>query len=227
MWAYGRGQTHRHTHRQTHRRAWPQYILRRLRLTQNVKKYCVVAARSYSAWRVTSSSWSLETPFITRCCKDSDGWSEKDRGAITWAGPGRGLRTIPVITATSWPFTWKLELTRDHFDTALRRKLTVHFKHLTSLYSIIIITSRSIAMRVSVCLSARTRISQKLHVQTSRNFSYVLPGPRPGPPLMIVECYILPVLWMTCLPIVGPMSCSEGNIYESAVQEQIVVCLDL
>jgi len=32
VWAYGHGQTHR----QTHRRAWPQYILRRLRLTQNV-----------------------------------------------------------------------------------------------------------------------------------------------------------------------------------------------
>jgi len=31
VWAYGRGQTH------THRRAWPQYFLRRLRLTQNVK----------------------------------------------------------------------------------------------------------------------------------------------------------------------------------------------
>jgi len=28
--------TDRQTHRQTHRRAWPQYILRRLRLTQNV-----------------------------------------------------------------------------------------------------------------------------------------------------------------------------------------------
>jgi len=34
VWAYGRGQTDTHT--QTHRRAWPQYILRRLRLTQNV-----------------------------------------------------------------------------------------------------------------------------------------------------------------------------------------------
>jgi len=32
VWAYGRGQTDR----QTHRRAWSQYILRRLRLTQNV-----------------------------------------------------------------------------------------------------------------------------------------------------------------------------------------------
>ena len=32
VWAYGRGQTDR----QTHRRAWPQYILRRLWLTQNV-----------------------------------------------------------------------------------------------------------------------------------------------------------------------------------------------
>jgi len=30
VWAYGRGQTHRH------RRTWPQYILRHLRLTQNV-----------------------------------------------------------------------------------------------------------------------------------------------------------------------------------------------
>jgi len=29
-------QTDRHAHRQTHRREWPQYILRRLRLTQNV-----------------------------------------------------------------------------------------------------------------------------------------------------------------------------------------------
>ena len=36
VWAYGRGQTDRQTDRQTHRRAWPQYILRRLRLTQNV-----------------------------------------------------------------------------------------------------------------------------------------------------------------------------------------------
>ena len=38
VWAYGRGQTDTHTHRQTHRRAWSQYILRRLRLTQNVIK---------------------------------------------------------------------------------------------------------------------------------------------------------------------------------------------
>ena len=40
VWACGRGQTdtqtHRQTDRHTHRRAWPQYILRRLRLTQNV-----------------------------------------------------------------------------------------------------------------------------------------------------------------------------------------------
>jgi len=32
VWAYGRGQTDR----QTQRRTWPQYILRRLRLTKNV-----------------------------------------------------------------------------------------------------------------------------------------------------------------------------------------------
>ena len=38
MWAYGRRQTHRYT--QTHRRAWPQYILHRLRLTQNVIMQC-------------------------------------------------------------------------------------------------------------------------------------------------------------------------------------------
>jgi len=36
VWAYGWGQTDRQTHRQTHRRLWPQYILRRLWLTQNV-----------------------------------------------------------------------------------------------------------------------------------------------------------------------------------------------
>jgi len=35
--AYGSGQTHTQTDTHTHRRAWPQYILRRLRLTQNVK----------------------------------------------------------------------------------------------------------------------------------------------------------------------------------------------
>jgi len=36
--AYGHGQTHRQTdrHTYTHRHTWPQYILRRLRLTQNV-----------------------------------------------------------------------------------------------------------------------------------------------------------------------------------------------
>jgi len=34
-----RPRTDRQTHRQTHRRAWPQYILRRLRLTQNVMRY--------------------------------------------------------------------------------------------------------------------------------------------------------------------------------------------
>ena len=36
VWAYGRGHTHTHTHTHTHRRAWPQYILRRLRLAYNV-----------------------------------------------------------------------------------------------------------------------------------------------------------------------------------------------
>jgi len=36
VWAYGRGQTDR----QTHRRVWPQYILRRLRLMQNVITLC-------------------------------------------------------------------------------------------------------------------------------------------------------------------------------------------
>jgi len=28
-------------------------------------------------------------------------------------------------------------------------------------------------------------------------------------------CYLLPVLWMTsCFPIMGPMACTIGNIYE-------------
>jgi len=47
MWAYCRGQTDRHTdtHTQTHRRAWPQYILRRLRLTQNVIIWCYMRSR--------------------------------------------------------------------------------------------------------------------------------------------------------------------------------------
>jgi len=47
VWAYGRGQTVRQTdtqtHTHTHRRAWPQYILRRLRLTQNVKTDAIFA----------------------------------------------------------------------------------------------------------------------------------------------------------------------------------------
>jgi len=43
VWAYGRGQTHR----QTHRRAWPQYILRRLRLTQNVITYTQAKHKHY------------------------------------------------------------------------------------------------------------------------------------------------------------------------------------
>ena len=36
VWAYCHGQTDTQTDRQTHRRAWPQYILRCLRLMQNV-----------------------------------------------------------------------------------------------------------------------------------------------------------------------------------------------
>jgi len=41
VWAYGRGQTDTHTHTdtQTHRLAWPQYILRRLRLTRNATRH--------------------------------------------------------------------------------------------------------------------------------------------------------------------------------------------
>jgi len=37
-----RPRTDRHTDRQTHRRAWSQYILRHLRLTQNVIKVLVI-----------------------------------------------------------------------------------------------------------------------------------------------------------------------------------------
>ena len=62
---------------------------------------------------------------------------------------------------------------------------------------------RSNAMSVYVCLSART--SKKPHVQTSRNFLYILP-------VVVTRsssddnaiCCVLPVLWMTShLPIMG------------------------
>ena len=65
VWAYGHGQTDRQTHRHTHRRAWPQYILRRLRLTQNVTssiplRWVTVLLRSSShclSVRLHSSIW--------------------------------------------------------------------------------------------------------------------------------------------------------------------------
>ena len=42
--------TDRQTHRQTHRRAWPQYILRRLRLTQNVIIQNSAALQCNNCW---------------------------------------------------------------------------------------------------------------------------------------------------------------------------------
>ena len=49
VWAYGRGHTHIQTHTHRHnRRAWPQYILRRLRLRRNainVNSACHTHAR--------------------------------------------------------------------------------------------------------------------------------------------------------------------------------------
>jgi len=55
---------------------------------------------------------------------------------------------------------------------------------------------QSIAMSVSVCLSAR--ISQKQDVQTSRNFLYVLPvAVTRSSADDSALCYVLPVLWIT------------------------------
>jgi len=88
---------------------------------------------------------------------------------------------------------------------------------------------QSIAMIVFVCLSVcrsdRSRISHKLHVQTSRilyvlsltvswSFSDDSRGIR----------YVLPVLWMTSrFPITNPMACGVSNIYVSAALEQVVI----
>jgi len=63
VWAYGRGQAHR----QTHRRVWPQYILRRLRLTQNVTSYSATEIRQWRSPVITRKwckirTWLLETP---------------------------------------------------------------------------------------------------------------------------------------------------------------------
>ena len=56
-WAYGRGQTHR--------RAWPQYILRRLRLTQNVMNLkCISQYCSYFNISVFVSCKMLSTFII-------------------------------------------------------------------------------------------------------------------------------------------------------------------
>jgi len=67
------------------------------------------------------------------------------------------------------------------------------------------IAGRSIAMSVCVCLS--DRISEKQHVQTSRNFCTCYLWPWLGLPLTTMQCFVLPVLWMTsCLPIMDYMA---------------------
>jgi len=85
MWAYGRGQTDRQTHTHTHRRMWPQYISRRLRLTQTVINivlslhimlhhiYLLLKSSGYrfhqyyiynkhlTSWMISNSRWSQPT----------------------------------------------------------------------------------------------------------------------------------------------------------------------
>ena len=61
VWAYGCGQTDRQTHTrtQTRRRAWPQYILRRLLLTQNVIMF-LLAIYAYLLHVSLHSAWSYQ-----------------------------------------------------------------------------------------------------------------------------------------------------------------------
>ena len=61
MWACGRRQTQSdsHTHTQTHTSAWPQYISRGLRLTQNVINFTYVGGRARvetdKRWRTSAA----------------------------------------------------------------------------------------------------------------------------------------------------------------------------
>ena len=83
----------------------------------------------------------------------------------------------------------------------------------------------SLFVCLSVCRSDRSRISQKLHVQTScilyvlsRTVSWFLSDDSRG------IRYVLPVLWMTSrFPITNPMACGVSNIYVSATLEPVVI----
>jgi len=69
VWAYGRGQTDIQTDRQTHRRASQQYILHRLRLTQNVKskKTALLLQMYHKTTKTGNSNQQLYWPITTEC----------------------------------------------------------------------------------------------------------------------------------------------------------------
>ena len=66
VWAYGRGQTDRQTDTQTR---WPQYILRRLRLTQNVITAISLLIRCVNWWRSLCDSEVANCPLPGYCSR--------------------------------------------------------------------------------------------------------------------------------------------------------------
>jgi len=110
VWAYSRGETHR--------RAWPQYILRRLRLTQNVKMsdfrptildtfpiyiadiypWYILCQPWYSLYNIVKMSWE----FILQLYQ-CDGCVSV---CIEWA-PSQKHCSCSTTSATSW---WHCEL---------------------------------------------------------------------------------------------------------------------
>jgi len=86
------------------------------------------------------------------------------------------------------------------------------------------VSVRSIAMSVSVsvCLSVRSHVST---FKPHEIFCAYYPG------LAVAQCSDssgircpVPVLWIAlCFPIMGPTACDIGNIYMSAVLEQVVI----
>ena len=60
MWAYGCGQTDRQTDIHTHRHAWPQYILCRLRLTQNVTTLIIKNCSHVCAYHCAQLSYTTQ-----------------------------------------------------------------------------------------------------------------------------------------------------------------------
>ena len=91
----------------------------------------------------------------------------------------------------------------------------------------LLVAVRSTVMTVSVCMSAYVRlfgISQKPHVQTSRNFLYMLSVvmARSSSDNHAIR-YLFPVSWMASrFPIMHHMARGVGNIDVSAVLKQVV-----